>query len=96
MISTDADAMTVLPEQMTLSVAPQVLRDLSRSVAQQAGVVVMVDASALRAFDSSAVAVLLELRRSLAQGGKQLKLMDVPPKLRELVALYGVSELLPA
>ncbi|MGI9217607.1 MAG: STAS domain-containing protein, partial [Hydrogenophaga sp.] len=44
--------------------------------------------------DSSAVAVLLELRRELQQQGKALRLHNGPQRLRDLVALYGVQELL--
>ncbi len=90
------DAILALPEQVTLPVASGVLQTLAGALARQAGSTVTVDARALRVFDSSAVATLLELRRLLAEGGRQLKLVNIPPKLQELVALYGVSELLPA
>jgi phospholipid transport system transporter-binding protein len=55
-----------------------------------------VDASVLRDFDSAALATLLALRRHLQQQGRLLSLSRVPPRLAELVALYGVGELLPA
>lgn len=56
--------------------------------------VVKVDASALVEFDSSALAVLLGLRRLvLAQGGS-LHITGMTARLRELASLYGVLELL--
>jgi phospholipid transport system transporter-binding protein len=56
---------------------------------------VTVDASALVAFDSSALAVLLGLRRVvLAQGGA-LHITGMTARLRELASLYGVLDLLP-
>jgi ABC-type transporter Mla MlaB component len=41
------------------------------------------------------VAVLLELRRELQAAGRSFSLRHPPQRLSELVALYGVSELLP-
>jgi len=40
--------------------------------------------------------VLLELRRELQKQGRTLTLRHPPQRLRDLMALYGVSELLPA
>ena len=55
---------------------------------------VQVDASALVEFDSSALAVLLGLRRVvLAQGGT-LQINGMTPRLSQLASLYGVLELL--
>ena len=85
-----------MPEVVTLHTVSAVLRALSEALVRQKGAQATLDAKALRSFDSSAVAMLLELRRALAQQGGQLKLVNVPRKLQELVALYGVSELLPA
>lgn len=95
-MTTTQDAIAALPELVTLQVASGVLQTLSDVLARQTGPTATVDAQALRTFDSSVVAVLLELRRLAALGGRSLKLVNLPPKLRELVALYGVSELLPA
>jgi len=52
------------------------------------------DASALIAFDSSVLAVLLGLRRELVQRGSVLQVTGMSPRLRELAGLYGVIELL--
>jgi len=89
-------ATVALPDLVTLSVASSVLQSMSKALELQTGMAATVDAQGLKTFDSSAVAVLLELRRTLAQRGRQLQVVHLPPKLKELVALYGVSELLPA
>lgn len=89
-------ATVALPDLVTLPVASGVLHSVSKALEAQTGNPATVDAQALQTFDSSAVAVLLELRRTLAQNGRQLQVVNLPPKLKELVALYGVSELLPA
>ena len=52
------------------------------------------DAASLRVFDSSAVAVLLELRRLLRAEGKTLQVRHWPRRLESLMGLYGVNELL--
>lgn len=57
---------------------------------------VLVEASDLRHFDSSALAVVLDLRRQALAQGRTLELVSAPPRLRELAALYGVDELLAA
>jgi phospholipid transport system transporter-binding protein len=55
---------------------------------------VVVDGGGLRRFDSTALALLLELRRHLLGRGQMLVLESVPPRLRELAVLYGVDALL--
>lgn len=55
---------------------------------------VSLDASSLREFDSSALAVLLGLRRFLSQKGCALRVEGMTPRLRELASLYGVIDLL--
>lgn len=85
-----------MPDLVTMHVASGVLQSMSKSLETQTGAMATVDAQGLQTFDSSAVAVLLELRRGLAKKGKQLQVINQPPKLLELVSLYGVSELLPA
>jgi len=55
-----------------------------------------VDASALQHFDSSVLAALLAVARLLQARGGRLQLLHMPLRLRELAALYGVSELLEA
>lgn len=55
---------------------------------------VLVDASALHDFDSSALAVLLGLRRVANALGRTVQVTDMPARLRELATLYGVLDLL--
>jgi phospholipid transport system transporter-binding protein len=94
--ATTAQPTLVLPEQLTMQSAAQALVALKREMTSQAGPAVVVDAQGLRVLDSSAVAVLLELRRELQAAGRSLSLRHPPQRLSDLVALYGVSELLPA
>lgn len=88
-----ATPVAALPAEITLAEAGKILADLKRAL-EQAGPVVVVDASRLRVFDSSAVAVLLELRRLLRADGKTLQVTHWPRRLEDLMGLYGVSELL--
>ena len=55
---------------------------------------VVLDASELTEFDSSALAVLLGLRRVLVHKGSALRVEGMTPRLRELTSLYGVMDLL--
>ena len=55
---------------------------------------VSLDASELCEFDSSALAVLLGLRRVLIHKGTALRVEGMPQRLRELASLYGVMDLL--
>jgi len=57
---------------------------------------VVADATALRHFDSSALAVLLDCRREALALGKNFAVKGLPTRLRELAGLYGVADLLPA
>ncbi|AOF86551.1 STAS domain protein [Hydrogenophaga sp. RAC07] len=83
-----------LPAEVTLADAGKTLVELQHALSQQVGPVVMLDAASLRVFDSSAVAVLLELRRQLRAQGKTLQVSNWPRRLESLMGLYGVSELL--
>lgn len=83
-----------LPVEITLAEAGKTLVDLKLALELQAGPVVVVDASQLRVFDSSAVAVLLELRRLLRADGKTLQVTHWPRRLEDLMGLYGLGELL--
>jgi phospholipid transport system transporter-binding protein len=85
-----------LPERLTIQEAAQTMDRLVKAFKQESGPVVTLDASAMRVFDSSAVALLLELRSLLLAQGKTLNVTAWPKRLRDLVGLYGVSELLPA
>jgi phospholipid transport system transporter-binding protein len=58
--------------------------------------VVLLDASDLQEFDSSALAVLLACRREAQKLGRSLQVDGLSERLRELATLYGVLELLQA
>ena len=95
MIAPDTIAVP-MPEQLTLQGAAQALEQLSQSLVQQPGPTVVLNAEPLKVFDTSAVAVLLELRNVLQKQGKTLQVSRMPQRLQALVTLYGVAELLPA
>ena len=88
--------MLVLPPRLTHADAPACVLMLRQGLAGQAGSATVVDASALAHFDSSALAVMLECRRESSALGRAFSVKGLPPRLRELAALYGVAGLLPA
>ncbi|AJC20208.1 STAS domain-containing protein [Pandoraea pulmonicola] len=53
-----------------------------------------VDCAGLKHFDSSAIAVLLALRRHASQRGKTLVFTNLPTGLASLALVYGVDHLL--
>ena len=55
---------------------------------------VVLDASGLSEFDSSALAVLLGLRRVVSAQKGSLQVTGMPARLRQLASLYGVLELI--
>jgi len=88
--------MLVLPAQLTHEQAAACARMLSQAVRADASPAVVADAGALAQFDSSALAVLLDARREALALGRTFTVAHLPPRLRELAAVYGVGELLPA
>lgn len=82
-----------LPQTLMHPQAQACLQELQAGVATSASPIV-VDASALTAFDSCALAVLLELRRSTALAGKDLRLKGLPEQLKVLASVYGVQDLI--
>ena len=87
--------MLVLPAELTHAQAPTCLRMLLEAGRAEQAPLVIVDASSLTRFDSSALAVLLEFRRECLHDGKRFAVRGLAPRLRELAGLYGVSALLP-
>lgn len=57
---------------------------------------VVVDASALSQFDSSALAILLECRRLALAAGKGFSVQGASGQLMQLADVYGVATLVPA
>jgi phospholipid transport system transporter-binding protein len=82
-----------LPERLTIEVAAKAMNDLARALEGRDGTVCL-DASSMREYDSSAVAVLLELRRYMLARGRDMQVLHWPSKLAALVRLYGVGVLL--
>ncbi|MCZ8254637.1 MAG: STAS domain-containing protein [Bacteroidia bacterium] len=87
--------MLTLPSVLTHAEAAGFARGLQQAVLAQPAEVVA-DAGALTEFDSSALAVLLECRREALAAGKAFSVTGLPARLRQLAALYGVAELIPA
>ncbi len=83
-----------LPERLTHAEAPGCLTQLTLALAEGQGIS-RADASRLAEFDSSALAVLLALRREALARGRDFAIDGLPPRLRELASVYGVLELLP-
>jgi phospholipid transport system transporter-binding protein len=86
----------VLPAELTHAEATACCRMLAQALRSDPSPQAVADASALRHFDSSALAVLLECRREALALGKTFAVNQLTPRLRDLATLYGVGELLPA
>ncbi|MBA2962563.1 MULTISPECIES: STAS domain-containing protein [Ramlibacter] len=86
--------MLVIPTQLTHAQAAACARMLAQALQSESQPQAVVDASPLQAFDSSAIAVLLECRREALAMGKTFAVAHMPARLRELAVVYGVSELL--
>lgn len=86
-------AVLTLPPVLTHRMAAQLAGGLKQVVLADPGEVV-VDASALRQFDSSALAVLLECRRLALVAGKAFSVQGAPERLLRLAGLYGVGALI--
>jgi phospholipid transport system transporter-binding protein len=86
----------VLPDELTHGTATACCRMLAQALRSDPSRQAVADASALRMFDSSALAVLLECRREALALGKTFAVSNLHPRLRALATLYGVGELLPA
>ncbi len=88
--------MLVLPNELTHSQASACLALLLQGLRSHGQAQVVLDASSLTRFDSAALAVLLEFRRESLALGKHFSIRGLPVRLRDLAALYGIAELLPA
>ncbi len=91
-------AATSMPARVTLAEASAVSRELvSRASTLQADnpdVPLVLDATGLEAFDSSAFAVMLEVARKAAMARRRVKVRGAPAAMIDLAGLYGVDELL--
>ena len=88
--------MLILPAILTQTQASDCLEKLTQDVQREAEKQVVVDAAPLNNFDSSALAVLLAVRRECARAGKLFAVQGLPDRLRDLAALYGIEGLLTA
>jgi phospholipid transport system transporter-binding protein len=86
--------MLLLPATLTADEARATLRMLSQTLKSEPEGAVVVDASALQQFDSSALAVLLECQRQAQAWGRAFSVRQPPTKLAALAKLYGVDGLL--
>ncbi len=88
-------AAITLPAEIDHARAGEVTQALRAAVRTQ-GVDgrVLVDAAALQKFDSSALAVLLELWRTAQAQGQPWQVTGASLRLQNLAALYGVDHLL--
>lgn len=86
--------MLTLPATLTDREARAVLASLTQAMQGEPAGAVVVDASALDQFDSSALAVLLECQRAARAAGRDFAVHQPSPKLASLARLYGVEELL--
>ena len=86
--------MLVLPAELTHRQATACLHMMLQGLKVHREPGVVVDASALAVFDSSALAVLLECRREALVLRKTFAVRGLPTALRSLAGLYGVGLLL--
>ena len=92
--------MLLLPAVITHAEVPHVLRLFKQTLEQAAAAgnteaaMLTVDGSALKQFDSSALAVLLECQRMARDKGRAFAVQSLPTKLTDLAKLYGVDGLL--
>lgn len=87
--------MLSLPAVLTHAQAGEFSRSLKAELAAEP-VALVLEAGALKEFDSSALAVILACRREALSAGKTFSVRDLPARLRQLAGLYGVAELIPA
>jgi phospholipid transport system transporter-binding protein len=84
----------VLPTFLTHTEALSCVQSLGLGIRGESGTKVVIDASALERFDSSALAVLLQCQRDSAAVNREFEVIGLPHKLLELVNVYGIGELL--
>jgi phospholipid transport system transporter-binding protein len=86
-----AAGLFALPARVAHDVAPALLAQSTRALADG---VPGIDLSACQDFDSSLIALLLELLRQASARGAPIRFAMPPANLRKLAALYGVDALL--
>ena len=81
-----------MPERVVFANAPQVLESLAGAVGGLAAASIDIDISACDTFDSSLIAVLLELKRRTGTAGCAVS--GANANIVKLARLYGVDQLL--
>lgn len=84
-----------LPPTLTHHNADACLREFLIIMRADTGPVTLIDASELVQFDSSLLALLLNLVRNMKTRNGTLQIAGLPDKARSLAAVYGVEALLP-
>ena len=85
------------PQRVDHANASMVLADLTHRLQQVGeGAPVVLGLNALAHFDSSALSVLLALKRHAIASGQSLQITEWPNKLLDLVAAYGLKAALQA
>ncbi len=83
-----------LPQVLTHDLAAEVMAQSRSALMSQQSQTWVLDASLLDQFDSSALAVLLGLRRFALESKAELQVQGAPQRLTQLAGLYGVAGLL--
>lgn len=89
-------SLLALPAELTQSQASACLRTLAQALKSGSDPLVVVDATELARFDSSALAVLLALRREALAVNKTFAVKGLSARLQNLALLYGIADLVPA
>ena len=87
--------MLKLPAVLTHAAACGFFDTVTKEVPSMSGEVV-IDASALNQFDSSALAILLECRRQALAAGKGFSVKGASGPLLQLADVYGIATLISA
>ena len=80
-----------LPATVTHAQATAQLAAWAPQLAGSGTGAVTLDCAALQHFDSTALALVLELGRQVRAKGARLQLRGVPPRLRDLAVVYGIE-----
>lgn len=90
-----APTLLTLPPQLSVQLGRAPLDTLVKAVdALPPGSPAVLDAVPLQQFDSSALALILGLKRHCQAGGRTLQVKGLPERLLGLAKLYGVAELM--
>ncbi len=93
-IANAAQVALMLPSTVTHNEEVACLELLLSGVQSWQGNTVRIDTAALNKFDSSALAILLQIKREVLALGKELSILGLPKQLQELANLYGIQSVL--